>query len=280
MSWHYSVEQGEDFSVQDYLAGLRSQRSKSRSIQDESSYNDNETRRWTGSPCGTMSLPLTASHGGASSTSSPEASRAKTSARRVKVKDLPEAVVAYGLRCCASLMRSGLAMSSRKTVRTCVPVVSASSSKDLPAWGMTYGGECWELGTRVRLTKESGCGYMLPTPTKSQYGYQINPGGKPRPSLNTMARRNMWPTPTKRDHKDSPGMVAQRKDGKSRLDTLPRVVFRQEQTKIGGQLNPVWVEWLMGWPLGWTDLRPLAMDKSRQWLHSHGKSWEVNDGSA
>jgi DNA (cytosine-5)-methyltransferase 1 len=29
----------------------------------------------------------------------------------------------------------------------------------------------------------------------------------------------------------------------------------------GGKLNPTWVEWLMGWPLGWTDLKPLEMDK-------------------
>jgi DNA (cytosine-5)-methyltransferase 1 len=29
-----------------------------------------------------------------------------------------------------------------------------------------------------------------------------------------------------------------------------------------GQLNPTWVEWLMGWPLEWTDLKPLEMDKS------------------
>jgi hypothetical protein len=29
----------------------------------------------------------------------------------------------------------------------------------------------------------------------------------------------------------------------------------------GGKLNPDWVEWLMGWPLGWTDLKPLEMDK-------------------
>jgi hypothetical protein len=38
----------------------------------------------------------------------------------------------------------------------------------------------------------------------------------------------------------------------------------------GGQLNPTWVEWLMGWPLGWTDLKPLATDKFHQWQHSHG----------
>ena len=25
---------------------------------------------------------------------------------------------------------------------------------------------------------------------------------------------------------------------------------------VGGQLNPTWVEWLMGFPIGWTDLEP------------------------
>ena len=40
--------------------------------------------------------------------------------------------------------------------------------------------------------------------------------------------------------------------------------------QIGGSLNPTWVEWLMGWPLGWTDLKPLETDKYQQWLHSHG----------
>ena len=25
------------------------------------------------------------------------------------------------------------------------------------------------------------------------------------------------------------------------------------QTAVGGQLNPQWVEWLMGFPVGWTD---------------------------
>ena len=27
----------------------------------------------------------------------------------------------------------------------------------------------------------------------------------------------------------------------------------------GGQLNPTWVEWLMGFPLGWTDLNASEM---------------------
>ena len=34
--------------------------------------------------------------------------------------------------------------------------------------------------------------------------------------------------------------------------------------QAGGKLSPLWVEWLMGWPVGWTDLNPLATDKC-QW---------------
>ena len=37
------------------------------------------------------------------------------------------------------------------------------------------------------------------------------------------------------------------------------------------QLNPEWVEWLMGWPLGWTDCNASATARFRQWLDSHGK---------
>lgn len=29
---------------------------------------------------------------------------------------------------------------------------------------------------------------------------------------------------------------------------------KREGLKTGGRLNPQWVEWLMGWPIGWTDL--------------------------
>lgn len=36
------------------------------------------------------------------------------------------------------------------------------------------------------------------------------------------------------------------------------------QTK-SARLNPNWVEWLMGWPIGYTDSKQLAMDKFRLW---------------
>ena len=41
-------------------------------------------------------------------------------------------------------------------------------------------------------------------------------------------------------------------------------------TSCGGQLNPMWVEWLMGWPLGWTDFAPLETAKSRNARRKHG----------
>lgn len=39
-----------------------------------------------------------------------------------------------------------------------------------------------------------------------------------------------------------------------------------------GWANPEFWELMMDWPIGWTDLRPLGMDRFRAWLRSHGKS--------
>lgn len=37
----------------------------------------------------------------------------------------------------------------------------------------------------------------------------------------------------------------------------------------GGPLNPRWVAWLMGFPIGWTDLEPLGMPSFLWWLREH-----------
>jgi hypothetical protein len=37
----------------------------------------------------------------------------------------------------------------------------------------------------------------------------------------------------------------------------------------GGRLNPAWVEWLMGWPIGWTDCAPSGTGRFRRWLRRH-----------
>ncbi len=62
----------------------------------------------------------------------------------------------------------------------------------------------------------------------------------------------MWPTPTASDHKGS-GPTVIRKDGKNRLND--RLDYATEQRQQGaGSLNPTWVEWLMGFPAGWSSL--------------------------
>jgi hypothetical protein len=43
-------------------------------------------------------------------------------------------------------------------------------------------------------------------------------------------------------------------------------------THCGGKINPIFTEWLMGWPLGWTDLKPLVTDKSHFVQQQHGES--------
>jgi hypothetical protein len=44
----------------------------------------------------------------------------------------------------------------------------------------------------------------------------------------------------------------------------------------GGQLNPDWVEWLMGWPVGWTLLEPLPEDAVDAWMQETlaGRWWQ------
>ena len=38
----------------------------------------------------------------------------------------------------------------------------------------------------------------------------------------------------------------------------------------GGAPDPNLVEWMMDWPLGWTDLRPLETGRFQKWLFLHG----------
>ncbi len=65
-----------------------------------------------------------------------------------------------------------------------------------------------------------------------------------------LARCNLWPTPTARDRVRSPEF----REG--------RTLSPRELT--GGLLNPEWVEWLMGYPIGWTELDALETPGCRR----------------
>ena len=68
----------------------------------------------------------------------------------------------------------------------------------------------------------------------------------------------LWPTPVASDTSSRSKPYAQG-GSHSRAAAMKRGQSSAELN--GGSLNPTWVEWLMGWPLGWTDLEPLATDK-------------------
>lgn len=69
---------------------------------------------------------------------------------------------------------------------------------------------------------------------------------------------HLCPTPTVQDAKNNGG------PSQSQRNTPPL------NAVAGGALNPPWVEWLMGWPIGWTGLQPLAMDRFRTWCSWRG----------
>jgi len=49
----------------------------------------------------------------------------------------------------------------------------------------------------------------------------------------------------------------------------------REFTRVFGKPTPMNHEWLMGWPIGWSDLKPLETGKFQQWLQQHGVCLEA-----
>ena len=161
----------------------------------------------------------------------------------------------------------------------------------LPRSGMTRNGKLYRLHRSVPRTLESDSS-LLPTPTASRYG--TNQGGaagrsgKVRYSLDAMARHDKWPTPQARDWKDAHAGSSVAQPHGNHSPSLPRAVAMEamglwptptasdgtggpgssgrqggknlrtavQHRPTTGPLNPTWVEWLMGFPLGWTDLNP------------------------
>jgi hypothetical protein len=131
--------------------------------------------------------------------------------------------------------------SSSKTARSCAPEDLTPCSKTLPAWGTMRHGVCLEQTTWAPRIAASVCG-SWPTPVASE--------GKDCGSL--------W---TALAPQDKGGRIQRRMASLGLPETLrtPRAT-----------LNPAWVEWLMGWPVEWTDCAPLATDKYLLWRQLHG----------
>lgn len=141
-----------------------------------------------------------------------------------------------------------------------------------------------ELGTGGQGCSSPGS-QMWPTPTRMDYAKELMRSTQQkagsRRSLDLPSAVRLWPTPRANEYKDTLQSVPpsrQKDPGKCNLTqaiAMDQMLatpcardYRTGQRKrydnpgrannlndqIGGQLNPTWVEWIMGFPPGWTDL--------------------------
>jgi hypothetical protein len=221
------------------------------------------------------------------STSSAAASRAKISPMPERALGSPVHGRVFGPSTQDSFASYDPDTSSWRTSQLCLDGDLDEFSETWPRAGTTRNGIAYQQQPLAPLTGATGSGLLptpenrgsvagWPTPTGSvaQLGespeswlaltiaVQIWPtptAGDSKNTANATAKRRnpdsrhhsgttlvdavrMWPTPTKSDGEGGPGVSNRRKGGKNL------------RTAVRGQLNPTWVEWLMGFPLGWTDL--------------------------
>jgi hypothetical protein len=118
-----------------------------------------------------------------------------------------------------------------------------------PRWGIMSDGEVMRLPGLVLGTVE--CEHsLLPTPTTPRPHDNENTVGKYYPSQNQKdlvwaVHHGYIPTPTANDAKNSTLPPATKN-----RDSIPGLLIR---TGHSGQMNPMWIEWLMGFPPGWTE---------------------------
>ena len=146
---------------------------------------------------------------------------------------------------------------------------SGESLETFPASGMTRNGLLWEQTRSVRPTKGIERGLWRTPDTGGggtsgllKNGQNHRKNGQPIQIrlADQVNNPRLWPTPVARMYKDggSPAEYAR--------NEIPLAA------QVGGPLNPEWVEWLMGWPLGWTDLKPLATAKFHKWSQQSGEN--------
>jgi len=165
-----------------------------------------------------------------------------------------------------SLAKYNPATYSWKTAQCSLLGGLMSYSETFPRWGTMRDGELYPLPTLVRRTYGNEYGFFVGTPTASMSHRSekfIRKMLQPQEFVKKFPKSGMWPTPTTHNAKEC---------------NAPAEATRNTPTLVnvaGGTLNPTWVEWLMGWPLGWTDLSVSATAKFREWQQQHGACLEM-----
>lgn len=288
MAWEsnlstFSQEQAEAFWETYSWAIRQSPPAKSKNTQGEYSCSDSETdgcqtfRYGTISePCAKITpnaqppLPL----GSRSEMNSlcAEGSRAKTFQAQEKAKESTANEVDCGERWQESLAKYDPDSRSWKTRQYSLLGGLIAYSETFPKWGIMRNGELYPAETQAVFIYESGYGLSLPTPrscTAMSARVTANTAKAKNPSLETVLAQLYLPTIVKSEHKGT---------SKSRYIGSPdfRGAMMSEGLRTCEQdpiyLSPSFGELVMMWPVGWTDLQPLGMDKHREWLQQHGGS--------
>jgi len=210
--------------------------------------------------------PLMESHGEALLTSFRAAFHVLTSASQDGEPDLMESTPPCGITWRGWLAKFDHDSYSWKTAQCSFIEDSDESLATFPASGMTRGGLLWELSMLEHRIKGTERGLWRTPDTGGGTSGLLKQGKNHREKgqpiqirlVDQVNNPRLWPTPVARMHKDG-GNPSEYKRNEIPL-----------AAQAGGPLNPTWVEWLMGWPQEWTDLKPLAMDRFQQWQQQHG----------
>ena len=303
MSWHFSQAQVEESSVDIYSDGKQFAQLKTNPMPSAYCYSDKMTRFSRLSRFGMTFAPLMEDRGEELLTLCQAAFHAKTLAQPAREKESKVQDQDSGAKWQESLGKLNPNGSLQKTHQCLFPEDSISSSPILPKWGLMRDGELWEQTISEQITGENGSGLsqeMWPTPTvvcikggeqssrveKTAKGsYILRKKNKPHMTYGAKLSDailfeekqklrdsvKMWPTPTATEARQGYQDRTRGKKGTQKSLTTEVIDKEGGREKTGGQLCPIFVEYLMGWPLGHTDLKPLETDKYQQWLKLHGK---------
>jgi len=234
MSWLYSQALVEEFSEANSSDGEQFVQSSGNPIQQAYLSQDKMTDFSRLSRFGMTFKPLTESLGEELLTLYLAGFHAKTLVQQGEEQELTESEAECGEKWRGSFTKYSPDSRLWKTHQCSLLGDSEQFSETWPAWGLMRDGECWEQQTLEQTIRgtESGSLQKWPTPDAScgQRGTQ-------------------------------PHWTPKRKSGHQAQYTINQAVRDLEQSS-GGKLNPVWLEWVMGWPMHWTDLRPSETGKS------------------
>jgi len=238
MSWHFSRALVAEYSAATCSDGDAFAPSNTTPTPEAFYWPDKTTEHSRLSRFGMTSEPLTVSHGEELLTSYLVASRAKTSVLVEEATDSTESAAVSGLKWRASFARFDRSTSTWRTPQSSLLGDSDEFSETWPKWGSMQNGECSE---------------------------------RTMPALRTSATESgFWPTPQAHDATKGYAKRVGRYGTKHGGRNLNDWVVSRSGVEFG-HLNPMWVEWLMGWPLGWTDLKPLETVRFQEWQRLHGK---------